>query len=325
MKIYKTIQKQVGFLVLLILMIACVKDQDYSTPIVDCTEPTITITNTIQQVKEMYTFGGATIIERDVIIEGYVVSNDESGNIYKAISIQDKPVNPTAAIKISIDQTDLYTKYNVGRKIYVKLKGLAIGYSFGSLQIGTGDGNELGRIPSTEINDYIIRSCEVVEIIPKVMDISNLNKTHLEMLIEIENVQFKNSELGKSYGNLNNSATVNRVLESFNQNCNYKDNIILRNSGYSNFKNELLPEEKGSVVAIFSNYYEDFQLYIRDTNDVNLEEQRCDYSETLTPTISLVEVKEMYEGTMVEFGVTNEYIVEGYVVSSDLAGISKIS
>ena len=72
----------------------------------------------------MYTFGGATIIDTDVVIEGYVVSSDKSGNIYKSISIQDKYENPTAAIKIAVDQTDLYTKYNVGRKVYVNLKGL---------------------------------------------------------------------------------------------------------------------------------------------------------------------------------------------------------
>lgn len=320
MKIYKTNQKQVSFLLLFILMAACVKDQDYSTPTINCAEPSISTTNTIQQVKEMYTFGGATVIETDVIIEGYVVSNDEAGNIYKAISIQDKPENPTAAIKISIDQTDLYTKYNVGRKIYVKLKGLAIGYSFGSLQIGAVDGTELGRISSTEINDYIVRSCEVAEIIPKIAAISDLNETHLEMLIQLENVQFRSNELEKSYGNLNNSITVNRVLESFNSSCELEDEIILRNSGYSTFKNESLPEGKGSVVAIFSNYYEDYQLYIRDTNDINFKEERCDYSAILEPTITLAEVREMYTGAMVEFGITDEYIVEGFVVSSDMQG-----
>jgi len=109
------------------------------------------------------------------------------------------------------------------------------------------------------------------------------------------------------------------LLNGFNSNCDLAGDIILRNSGYSDFKNELLPEGKGSITAIFSNYYEDFQLYIRDTDDVNLTEDRCDYS-SISPTITLAEVREMYEGTMVEFGVTTDYIVEAYVISSDEQG-----
>ena len=116
----------------------------------------------------------------------------------------------------------------------------------------------------------------------------------LEMLVEIENVQFKTTEIGQAYGNIDNTATVNRVLESFDSNCNLIDEVIVRNSGYSNFKNELLPEGKGSVVAIFSNYYEDYQLYLRDTDDVKFTQPRCDYSNALTPTITLSDVKDMY-------------------------------
>jgi len=268
----------------------------------------------------MYTFGGAKIIETDLIIEGYVVSSDKSGNIYKSISIQDSAENPTAAIKISINQTNIYTRYNVGRKIYVKLKGLAVGYSFGSVQIGVASGDGLEGILSSELDKYILRSCEVTEIIPKKVAISALNKDMLEMLIEIENVQFKSGDLGKSYANADNTATVNRVLESVDNSCNFLDEVIVRNSGFAKFKNNMLPEGKGSVVAIFSNYYDDFQLYLRDTDDVKLTEPRCDYSDTFQPNISLAAIREMYKGTMVEFGINNNYVVEGYVVSSDEHG-----
>ncbi|WP_164975173.1 DUF5689 domain-containing protein [Lutibacter sp. HS1-25] len=300
----------------LLLFSACVKDTDFASPQITCNEPEITVTNTLQQVKEMYKYGGATVIETDVIIEGYVVSNDEMGNIYKTISIQDKPENPTAAIKIAIDQSDLYTKYNVGRKIFIKLKGLAIGYSYGSLQIGKAVGTEMDRIPSTEINNYIVRSCEVAKITPKIVNFNELNDSLLEMLISIENVQFNDIELGKTYGNLNNTQTVDRLLNIFSNNCDLSGNVILRNSGYADFKNELLPEGKGTITAIFSNYYDNFQLYIRDPKDLNFTEPRCDYS-NLLPTISLVDVRKMYEGNMVEFGVDTNYIVEGFVISSD--------
>lgn len=320
MKLYKKLKLTLQILAVFSIFLSCVKDNGFSTPTVDCNEPSISVTNTIAQVKDMYTFGGATIIETDVVIEGYVVSSDKSGNIYKTISIQDKPENPTSAIKISIDETDIYTKYNVGRKIYIKLKGLAVGYSFGSIQIGKAVGTELARIPSLELNNYIVRSCEVAEITPKLVTINELNEDMLEMLIEIENVQFKESELGSSYANINNTSTVNRVLENFNSNCNLLDEVIVRNSGFADFKNQLLPEGKGNIVAIFSNYYEDYQLYIRETEDVKLTEERCNYTNAFTPTLSIAEVKEMYNEDMVEFGVNNNYIIEGYIISSDKDG-----
>lgn len=317
MKNTKIIQNLIGLL-LLSLFLGCVKDQDFSTPIVDCNEPEIAVTNTIQQVKDMYTFGGATTIDTDVVIEGYVVSSDKSGNIYKTISIQDKPQNPTSAIKISIDETNLHTKYDVGRKIYIKLKGLAVGYSFGSIQIGQAVGGKLARVSSFKIKNHLFRSCEVAEIIPKKVSISELNEDLLEMLIEIENVQFKTTDLGLSYANIENTETVNRVLENFNTNCNLENEVAVRNSGFSKFKNQLLPEGKGSVIAVFGNFYDNFQLYLRGIDDVKFTEKRCSY--VLTPTITLSEVRGLYEGTIVEFGINHNYIVEGYVVSSDKYG-----
>lgn len=315
MKKFKLLKIYIG----LLLFSACVKDSDFATPTVECVAPEIVVTNTIQQVKEMYQYGGATVIENEVIIEGYVVSSDESGNIYKTLSIQDKPENPTAAIKISIDQTDLYTKYNVGRKIYVKLKGLVIGYSYGSFQIGKAVGTELGRISATEVDNYIVRSCEVAEVVPMLVKIEELNEAKYEMLIAIEYIQFNDNELGESYGNLDNTQTVDRLLNGFTNNCDLAGNIILRNSGYADFKNELLPEGNGTITAIFSNYYDDYQLYIRGAGDVNFNNQRCDFS-NVSPTTSIAEVREMYKGSMVEFGVLEDVIVEGYVISTDEYG-----
>jgi len=306
-------------LITLLILVSCVKDSDYSTPLIECAEPSLAITNSISQIKEMYSFGG-TEFDAEIIIEGYVVSSDKSGNIYKSLSIQDKPENPTAAIKIAIDQTNIYTKYEVGRKIFIKLKGLAIDYSYGSLQLGKFGGSELSGISPFEVDNYIIRSCEVSEIIPKKISISELNKDYLEMLIELENVQFSEGDIGESYGNVDNTQTVNRKLQSFHNDCSLLSEVLVRNSGYAKFKNELIPEGKGNVVAIFSNYYNDFQLYLRETEDVKLTEERCDYSVALSPTISLSEVKDLFQGSRIEFGVETNYITEGLVISTDELG-----
>ena len=69
MKNNKTIKFTTAIVLLISVFAGCVKDQDFSTPNVDCDEQTLQVTNTIAQVKDMYTFGGATVIENDVIIE----------------------------------------------------------------------------------------------------------------------------------------------------------------------------------------------------------------------------------------------------------------
>lgn len=301
-------------------ILGCVKDNDFSTPEVQCTEPNLQATTTLQQVKEMYIFGAPTVIDSEVMIEGYVVSSDKAGNLYKTLSIQDQPENPTAGIKIAIDQTQLYNKYNVGRKIFINLKGLAIGNSFGSLQIGKARETELDRIPALEVNKHVFRSCEVAEIIPKKVRISELDESLLNLLIEIENVQFRAYDLDKSYGNVENSETVDRELEAFNNDCMTDNSVILRNSGFSQFKNQVLPQGKGTVKGILGNYYDDLQLYIRDPEDLNLTESRCENSSEIEANISLKAIRDQYEGSMIEFGIYQNYIVEGYVISSDQAG-----
>ena len=45
------------------------------------------------------------------------------------------------------------------------------------------------------------------------------------MLVEIENVQFKENELGKTFGNLDNSTTVDRGVESLNGDCVLKNKL----------------------------------------------------------------------------------------------------
>lgn len=320
MKKYKIFRWIIVNGLIISFLLSCVKDQDFSTPKIDCTDPEIVETNTIQQIKEMYQYGGVKVIEDDIIIKGYVVSNDRSGNIYKTLSIQDFPESPTSAIKIAIDQTDLYTKFEVGRKIYVKLKGLSVGFSYGSIQIGKEKGTTLDRIPAFELNNFIVRSCEVAEIKPKQVAIADINESMLEMLLEIKNVQFGSNELGNAFGNIGNTTSVDRRLQCFGSDCMLIDEIVIRNSGYSDFKNELLPEGKGSVVAILSNYYDDFQLYLRSKDDLNFENERCDNANMLTPTITLGEIQDLYVDSMMEFGVDEGYIIEGYVISSDEQG-----
>jgi len=63
---------------------------------------------------------------------GIVTADDRSGNFYKQIVIQDS----TAGLTVLIDNNSLFNEYPVGRKIYIKLKGLYMSKYAATPQLG---------------------------------------------------------------------------------------------------------------------------------------------------------------------------------------------
>ncbi|HRB69921.1 MAG TPA: DUF5689 domain-containing protein, partial [Chitinophagales bacterium] len=80
-------------------------------------------TISISRLRAMYTGGSPKTITEEVTISGIVVGNDISGNIFEQIFIDDG----NSAMPILIDRSALYGDFPVGRKIYVKCKGLVLG------------------------------------------------------------------------------------------------------------------------------------------------------------------------------------------------------
>ncbi len=307
------------FIMFSILLNSCVQDANYSVPEIHCDTTEIALTNTIQQIKDMAGFG-LTEFTDELVIEGYVVSSDAAGNIYKSISIQDAVENPLAGIRIAVDQTNTYTQYPVGRKVFVKLKGLAIGYSGGTLEIGKAAGAEIVRIPNTEVSQHIIRSCETFEIVPKKVQILELNNDLVDVLVQFENVQFRTEDFGKAYAEVNTTNSVDRIVSQVSEDCALLSEMTLRNSGFSNFKSNELPQGRGEIMGVLTKYYSQYQLLLRHIEDVDLTEQHCGIGSALQPTISFQQILDLYKGTRVEFGVAVPYIIEGYIISSDREG-----
>lgn len=266
---------------------SCVQDDDYKIPAVEIVEPNITANTTISIVKSMYT---GTLVDfsesnngGELVIEGYVVSNDEAGNFYKVLLIQDAPENPTAAIQIDIDDPALYDLYKPGRKVYVKLNPInptglpelpSLGMTDinGVLHIGSIQGTSVGRVSVTNYQKYILRSNEIATLVPKVITPAEYNDNLINMLVQIDNMQLSLPELGMPYANAGDTFTVNRLLK----NCMDDSQTIIRNSGFADFKGELFPTGSGSIVAVFSKYNSDYQLFIRDTDDIDFTGDRCD-------------------------------------------------
>ncbi|WGF93337.1 DUF5689 domain-containing protein [Aequorivita marisscotiae] len=284
MKNFKNIKQLVSLLLLICaIAAACVQDDDYKIPDVNVEEPNVVVNENIISIKERYRGYEPKIIEagdgsnRELYIEAYVISSDETGNIYKSLVIQDKPENPTAGVAISTNATDLYTKYEPGRKIYFRVDGLYIGRYAELPTIGTQDGDEIGRINIEDFEERILRSTETDSLIPQIVTISEAadndnNAALLNTLVKFEDVQFPDGLAGVAhYANPDNTYGVNRDVE----NCE-SELIALRTSGFADFKGILLPEGNGSITAILSRFNDDVQLIIRDIDDVQMEGERCD-------------------------------------------------
>ncbi|MFM2117958.1 MAG: hypothetical protein RL316_1148, partial [Bacteroidota bacterium] len=86
-------------------------------------DPGVVATISIKDLKARYTSGTAVAVTDDQVIEGVVICDDKSGNYYQQIAIQDA----TGGILLRLGSANLYNYYPVGRKIFVKLKGLYLG------------------------------------------------------------------------------------------------------------------------------------------------------------------------------------------------------
>src|SRR5690606_2709296 len=122
--------KSILVLALMLASSGCIQDK-FDQPPVDGQDPDMTATHTIADLKQMYT-GTTYAITDSVIISGIINADDRTGNFYKVITLQDE----TAGLAIRVDGNSLFSIYPVGRRIFIKMKGLYIGEYNGMIQIG---------------------------------------------------------------------------------------------------------------------------------------------------------------------------------------------
>ena len=259
-------------LISLLGVLACVKDRDFDPPKESCVTDLVSNT-TYLEVKNLYT-EGVIQIQDDLIIEGYVISSDEAGNFFSSLHFQDKPDNPTEGFQMEFDLRNSHLFYPVGSKIYIKLKGLYLGKQKGVYKLGgtfSSFGNlSIGRLPAKVVSKHLFSSCDVlVSARPTPIGLSTLDESMVNTLVELNAVEIIENELGLSF------AEVKEETERTLIDCNDNE-IVLLNSGYSDFQSELLPEGNGSVVGVLLRANDDYQIVIRDLDDINLQNERCE-------------------------------------------------
>ena len=226
---------------------------------------------TIGELKEKYSSlinastDGVKEITDDWQLQVVVNGNDEGGNLYKQISVQD----PTGAIIVGINASNLYPYMPVGQQLLINLKGLHIGGYRKQAQIGAlYKGSSIGRM-DTDVWEQHVRLLKEGEIEAKVDTVDfdeNADKYILSgRIVKLSGVTISGEGtqvLAPEDGSVALSSNcANRLI-------NGKSSLVLRTSSYSKFANRAIPKGKADVYGVCTRYNNTWQILMRTESDL---------------------------------------------------------
>lgn len=247
----------------------CVKHFDEPP---EYTGPKVKANISITEIKRLHILNNFEKITEDLIIEGVVIANDKTDNFYKSIVIQDS----TAGITVRLDGFSLFNIYPIGRKIFIRLKGLWLGDYGSNIQLGAGVDRsnpqfpELIPIPQPLFDRVIVKGDLDQKILPRRVQLEDLNDSLQSMLVTLINIEFDHSDTGKTYADAVNKQTVAHTLRT----CGI-GTVYVRTSGFAKFASALTARGHGDITGVFSMFRTQKQLLIRDTSDVQMNGLRC--------------------------------------------------
>ena len=295
----KRINFYLSILLLSVFAISCNDEFDMPPLVVPVAEHEANMT--IEEFKEKYwqdVVNYIDTVKEDVYIHGYIVSSDESGNIYKSIYIQDE----TGSLKLSINQSNTYTTYRIGQEIVLGLKyeegsanNIFVGKYNGQQQLGHPAYYASGKVWEATFMPYeAFQSRVETNGLP---DMSKVVATTITIderkhspevlrkyqgrLVKIEGVKFPDADGTTTFATP--QKTENRNIQDANGNT-----LVVRNSGYASFHGEPLPQGTGTVYGVLD-YYNTrngqdgtWQLYLRDITDCSEFESKGSKAEPYT-------------------------------------------
>lgn len=222
------------------------------------------------------------LIEKDMMIKAVVTGNDVSGNIYNQVSVQDA----SGAIIIAINGSGLSGYLPVGQEILVNLKGLYIGSykklpQIGGVNTKISDGSlSMGKIERAVWNQHfkILNPGEadasMVE--PEEFDKTKLtDKAYMEAnvckLMTLKKVKFASAN-GTNVWAPDDTNTSLELIDAESGKKINSSNLVVRNSGYSKFANEVVPQGVFDITGIFTRFGDTWQIVLRNTDDLKASE-----------------------------------------------------
>ena len=218
------------------------------------------------------------LIEKDMMIKAVVTGNDVSGNIYNQVSVQDA----SGAIIIAINGSGLSGYLPVGQEILVNLKGLYIGSykklpQIGGVNTKISDGTlSMGKIERAVWNQHfkILNpgEADASTVEPEEFDLTKLtDKAYMEAnvckLMTLKKVKFASANGTNVWAPKDTNTSLELIDAESGKKIN-SSNLVVRNSGYSKFANEVVPQGVFDITGIFTRFGDTWQIVLRNTDDL---------------------------------------------------------
>ena len=245
-------------------LFAC--EKDYDAPLL--TEPEYTGPEANITIKDLRaqtaaaTQDAPVVLTQEQVLKAVVTANDESGNIFKKIYLEDA----TGAIGMGVDQSSVYNYYPVGQTVYIDLKGLSISVFGDEQQLGHPEGY-LYRTPWEEFEKHVIRDGWANPENAKPLELDDISVINTDpeaykfKLVTLKGVTFQNG--GTAIFAPESSTGHEETITDAHGNT-----LAVRTSGYANFAANKLPKGKGNLTGILGRFRGNWQFTIRTAEDI---------------------------------------------------------
>lgn len=271
---------------------SCMNDWDtlevsndlYSNDSID--EPTTSISNIRKLYSAEINNSSYRQVTEDAIIEGVVVANDISGNIYQYIYIQgtyidtlgvERLINTEGGIGVGIKGIGcLYTLYPVGQKVRINLKGLYVGGYGQSPRIGmpyinTNGAMRLGPMTLDMMKTHIgkIGKPTPEMVTPKVVDATDLTDRNITQLTPLL-VVLHDSEISDAGWPFAHWEVGGDTYSEYHD-INIDGNVVkqlLYTSTSATFAGDTIQKGKKTIYGLLNRYSSSYQLSLRSLDDI---------------------------------------------------------
>lgn len=223
---------------------------------------------TIRQLKSRFASaienGSAIQITDDLQLQAIVNGNDEGGNIYKQISIQDG----TGGLIVGINASDLFPYLPVGQQVLISLKDLYIGGYGKQAQLGNLYNGSIGRM-DTDVWEQHVRLLKPQTLPLKVDTVevsgTSLNDNLCGRIVKLSDITIS----GEGTQTLApEDGSVKLTSNCANRNINGKSTIVLRTSSYSDFASHVIPKGKVDLYGVCTRFNNTWQILMRTESDL---------------------------------------------------------
>lgn len=270
-------------------------------------------------------------VTKPLQIIGLVNGNDEGGNIYNAIYVQDN----TGAISISVGQGGLAGPFAVGQPVIIELEGLYIGGYGKQAQIGTTytNPNKEGATPQVGRMSRYVWQNHYRLLLPGDELVAGMSVAPIEVkwnfntldiaadcakLITLKGVELAEADgkavFAPSDGSVSLTANcANRVIKDLS-------NVVLRTSTYADFANLAMPTGLVDITGVATRYNDTWQILMRTGKDIVASS--TEPAPTVKPTGSgtqadpynVARVMEITKALPADGQSPNDVYTKGYIV-----------